>query len=84
MSDVITVRRFRVHAREEARDQARVVVERSFEAAAVAWVEGAHLTDRPDVSVIVRDVESGHEHCFRIDTRTGEAAGCDAGERIGE
>lgn len=72
------IRCFSVHARHIDAHHARVVEERSFEAAAVAYVEDFHptVTDRPDISVIVRDVASGHEHCFRIDLESGDAAPC--------
>lgn len=71
-------RSFRVHARHVDAHDARVVEEASFEAAAVAYVEDFHplVTDSPDISVIVRDVVSGHEHCFRIDLETGDTAPC--------
>ena len=70
-------RRFRVHARHVEAHHARVLEERSFEAAAVAYVEDLHaLGDGPEISVIVHEVESGHEHCFRIDLDTGETASC--------
>ena len=70
-------RRFRVHARHVEAHHARVLEERSFEAAAVAYVEDLHaVSDEPEISVIVREVESGHEHCFRIDLETGETAAC--------
>ena len=32
--------------------------------------------DAEEISVIVREVESGHEHCFRIDLETGETSPC--------
>jgi hypothetical protein len=71
-------RSFSVHARHIDAHHARTVEESSFEAAAVAYVEDFHppVTDEPDISVIVRDVASGHEHCFRIDLETGDAAPC--------
>ena len=70
-------RRFRVHARHVEAHHARVLEERSFEAAAVAYVEDLHgVGDPPEISVIVRDLDSGHEHCFRIDLETGETAAC--------
>lgn len=71
-------RGFRVHARHTDRHAARYVEEASFEAAAVAYVEtfSPPVTDEPDISVIVHDVASGHEHCFRIDLETGDAAPC--------
>ena len=70
-------RRFRVHARHVEAHHARVLEERSFEAAAVAYVEDLHaVSDQPEISVIVHEVDSGHEHCFRIDLETGETAAC--------
>lgn len=72
------VRRFRVHARHVGADHARLVNETSFEAAAVAYVETLHAsaTDDDAISVIVRDVGNGHEHCFTIDLGSGEASPC--------
>ncbi len=71
-------RNFSVHARHIDRYHARVVSERSFEAAAVAYLEDfAHPTgDGSELSLIVRDLHSGHEHCFRIDLETGAASPC--------
>jgi len=34
------------------------------------------MTDEHEISVIVREVGTGHEHCFRIDLDSGEAAPC--------
>ena len=69
-----TTRTFRVHARHTDVHHARTLQEPSFEAAAVAYVE--HLHDLPgdgeEISVIVREVESGHEHCFRVNLDSGE------------
>jgi hypothetical protein len=74
-----TVRRFSVHARHVDAHHARVVEEASFEAAAVAYIEdlAQFAADDPEVSVIVRDVASGHQHCFRVDLDSGETAPCD-------
>ena len=72
-------RRFSVHARHVDRHHARIVEEASFEAAAVAYVEDFSLAtddDDHEISVVVRDLEDGHEHCFRIDLDTGETAPC--------
>jgi uncharacterized protein DUF5961 len=72
-----TDRKFSVHARHIDAHHARTVSERSFEAAAVAYLEDLHPPgDETDISVIVRDVETGHQHCFRIDLDTGETAAC--------
>ncbi len=70
-------RQFIVHARHLDRHEARTVCEPSFEAAAVAYVEDLHaIGDQLQISVIVRDLASGHERCFRIDLDTDEAAPC--------
>jgi len=69
-------RPFRVHARHLDRHHARVVTEPSFEAAAVAYVEDLALSAEGEVSVIVHELASGREHCFKIDLDTGETAPC--------
>lgn len=71
-------RTFSVRARDVDSHHARTLEETSFEAAAAAYVEDFHppVGDRDDISVIVREVDTGHEHCFRIDLGTGEAAPC--------
>jgi len=70
-------REFSVHARNLDSHHARLVLEQSFEAAAVAYVEDLHtLGDDPEINVIVRDVATNHEHCFLVDIRTGETAPC--------
>jgi hypothetical protein len=69
---------FRVHAQDDHAHRTRVLEEDSFEAAALAYVEDwPHSIDEPpEVRVIVRDLEDGHERCFAIDLETGEAGGC--------
>jgi uncharacterized protein DUF5961 len=71
-------RQFSVHARHIERHHARVISEGSFEAAAVAYCEDfAHAVgEEPEIRVVVRDLHTGHEHCFRIDLETGEAGPC--------
>lgn len=71
-------RRFSVHARHVDAHHARQVEEASFEAAAVAYVEDVHptTTDGQEISVIVREIATGREHCFRIDLDSGETAPC--------
>ena len=75
-------RRFSVHARHVDRHYARVVEESSFEAAAVAYIEHFSpvfsVEDDADqaISVVVRDLGSGHEHCFTIDLESGETTAC--------
>ncbi len=71
-------RTFSVHARHLDSHHARLLEEASFEAAAVAYVEDFHspMTEDHEISVIVREVQTGHEHCFRIDFASGETAPC--------
>jgi hypothetical protein len=73
------VRQFSVHARHVDSHHAHVVKEASFEAAAIAYIEDfSHFPgDEPEISVIVRDVASGHEHCFRVDLGSGETTPCE-------
>jgi hypothetical protein len=70
------IRQFSVHARHVDQHHARLLEEASFEAAAIAYVEDFHpvATDAREVSVIVREIATGHEHSFRIDLDSGEAA----------
>ena len=71
-------RSFSVHARHVDAHHARIVKEASFEAAAVAYAEDLHAPadDGGEVSLIVRDLETGHEHCFTVDLDSGETAAC--------
>ena len=75
-----TTRRFRVHARHVDRHHARLVEETSFEAAAVAYLENVDLAapgnDDHEIRVIVHDIGTGHEHCFRIDLESGTTSPC--------
>jgi hypothetical protein len=71
-------RQFSVHARHVDSHHARILEEASFEAAAVAYLEHFHpqMTGDRLISVIVREVDTGREHCFRIDLDSGETAPC--------
>jgi hypothetical protein len=62
-------RRFSVHMRETDMRHACIVEETSFEAAAVAYIEGfsLDLDCEHQISIIVRDLETGREHCFKVD-----------------
>jgi hypothetical protein len=70
--------RFSVHPRRLAGRHARVVVEASFEAAAIAFIEdfAPAPEDGADVSILVRDLETGVEHCFLVDLESGETSPC--------
>lgn len=77
MAKAAETRRYSVHARHVDAHHARTLEERSFEAAAVAYVEDLHdLGAEHQISIIVREEDSGHEHCFRIDLDTGETQPC--------
>ncbi len=71
-------RKFSVHPRDMDRHLARVLEEASFEAAAVAYLEDLHFPngETGEVTVVVREVGTGHERCFRIDLGSGETAAC--------
>jgi hypothetical protein len=71
-------RAFRVHARHVDAHHARTLEEPSFEAAAVAYIEDLHeLPGTGDeISVIVQEIETGHEHCFRVDLESGQTSPC--------
>jgi len=55
-----------------------VLIEPTFEAAAIAYVENMHVSpgEGDEISIIVRDLDSGREHCFRLDLETGETRPC--------
>jgi hypothetical protein len=74
----VPMRRFRVHARHIENHYARTVIEATFEAAVIAYIEDfpAMAVEDPEISIIVHDLDSGHEHCFRVDLTTGETAAC--------
>jgi hypothetical protein len=78
MNDVSIPRRFRVYARHLDGHHARIVSEPNFEAAVIAYIEDFAVASasEPEISIVVRDLESGHEHCFRVDLITGETASC--------
>jgi len=77
MPNAAADRTFSVHARHV--EHVRILSEPSFEAAAVAYVEDLHelAGDGEEISVIVREVSTGHEHCFRVDLGSGDAEPCD-------
>jgi len=71
-------RRFKVYPRHQAGEHARVFAEASFEAAAVAFVENYAPAPEAgtEIAVHVLDLDSGLEHCFRIDLETGATEPC--------
>jgi hypothetical protein len=69
-------RRFSVYTRDLGIDHARMVEASSVESAAVAYIEHLHGAPAEEISIVVRDVETGHDHCFRIDLTTGDTTAC--------
>jgi hypothetical protein len=72
-------RRFSVHGLAEAPNHGHIIEGRSFEDAALHYLEQQHpAADADDeVSLYVEDCETGERQCFRIDLETGETAPCD-------
>jgi len=68
-------RRFRVRSPVVEDHHGYVVQEASFEAAAIAYVEDRGVC-AGEMVVVVHDLDTGHEHCFRIDLATGDARAC--------
>lgn len=65
-------RHFSVHARPIDRHHARILTETTVEAAALAYLEDFHVpSPAVEIVIVVRDVEDGHERCFRIDLDAG-------------
>jgi len=77
MPSIIGAREFNVLARHLDRRHGRMVTEPSFEAAAVAYVEDLQtLGDEAQIQVIVREMATGHEHCFLVDLLADEDTPC--------
>jgi hypothetical protein len=72
------IQTYRVHARDDDRSHGHAVEAASFEEAAIAFVEmwRPAVDAHNEVSVIVRETESGVELCYRIDLDDGGAAPC--------
>jgi hypothetical protein len=73
-----SIRRFRVRTLHADDHHGYVVSETSFEAAAIAYLERHPAVAGPksDVGILVCELDSGHEHCFRVDLETGETVPC--------
>jgi hypothetical protein len=78
MPNAANDRDFRVHARHVSVQHAHIVSEGSFEAAAVAYMEDYphEISATAEISILVQEVASGQEHCFRVDIDTGETQPC--------
>ena len=73
-----TSRTYHVHARHEGRDSSHRVEAKSFEEAAIGFVERWHpaQTDDGAVSVLVAEGDTGAEHCFTVHLDEGDASPC--------
>ena len=78
MTTRTTTNAYCVHAMHDTANHAHEVHGASFEEAALAFVEDWHPAPDGggDVSLIVRDQQTGREQCFRIDLETGDTAPC--------
>jgi hypothetical protein len=55
----------------------RIVEALSFDDAGLAYLEHCPPPDPAVAVIIVRDEETGHEQCLRIDLASGDAEPCD-------
>jgi hypothetical protein len=73
-------RQFEVRSPDRETRTTRVVEEVSLEAAAIAFLEDfgdtIHSPEEHHVTVYVRDLAIGSEHCMSIDLDTGKAEPC--------
>lgn len=71
------IQTYRVHAHDD-RSHGHAVEAASFEDAAITFVEmwRPPVDAGNEVSVIVREADSGLELCYRIDLDSGDAAPC--------
>ena len=79
MTATVDTHRFYVHASDAARGAGRVIEDAASpdEAAFIFAEHGLADADRENVALIVKDCDTGAQHCFRIDLATGESAPCD-------
>lgn len=68
---------FSVHTRHQPGRHVRRLSEPSAEAAALAYVEDLPFAvEDAEVRVVVTELETGREGCFRIDLAHGEVTAC--------
>ena len=69
-----TLTRYRVTATDHP---TRIVEEPTFEAAAVTYIEDFVTSPPvPELRLLVTDIEDGNQHCFVLDTDSGEIEAC--------
>lgn len=66
---------YSVHPRDD-RSPVRIIEEEGAEAAAAAFLEDWFPPEGDEAAVIVRDLDTGREHCFRVDLHTGDTSPC--------
>ena len=69
-------RRFYAHNRDDGRHSGHVVDGEDFHDAALLFAEQWAAADPAEVSVIVKDCESGEEQCFVVHLDEGDAEPC--------
>lgn len=79
MTDAAQTHRFYVHASDAPRGEGRVIeeAETAEEAAFVFAEHGLVEAAGESVAIMVKDCDTGAQHCFRIDLETGASAPCD-------
>lgn len=79
MTDAAVTHRYYVHASDAHRGEGRVIeaAESPEEAAFVFAEHGLVDASRDSVAIMVKDCDTGAQHCFRIDLETGVSAPCD-------
>ena len=68
--------RFHVHPCENRGEGHMVPAASSAEEAALVFLEHWSPADGSEVSVIVKDCDTGRQQCFRLDLTSGEVAPC--------
>jgi len=60
----------------DSQGPARVIQEEAAETAAAVFLEDWTPDEGGEAAVIVRELDTGREHCFRVDLHTGDAQPC--------
>jgi Family of unknown function (DUF5961) len=70
-------RRYHVILRDQA-GYGRIIEAHSFDVAGLAFLEDCPPPGADVAVIIVRDEETGHEQCLRIDLASGDAEPCNS------
>jgi len=60
----------------DSQSPVRIIEEGAAETAAMAFLEDWAPSGEGEAAVIVRELDTGREHCFRIDLDTGDTEPC--------